>query len=94
MGMIAYTLGSLQVGTEASLRGADVGNQYLRTFGVPTPVVVGYNLLRLALTGVGAWHGYRRNETVLSAIGYGALASFLPMVSMIVMGLQGIGEEK
>lgn len=50
--------------------------------------------LRVGLTAAGAYHGYARNGTTGSAIGYGLLAAFVPTISMITMAVQGIAERK
>lgn len=51
-------------------------------------------VLRTALTVAGGYHGYKRNGTVGSAIGYGLLATFLPTIGMVTMAVQGIAERK
>ena len=52
------------------------------------------SVLRVALIAAGAYHGYARNGTAGSAVGYGLLATFLPTVGMITMAVQGIAEKK
>ena len=48
---------------------------------------------RYGVTAIGAYHGYQRTGTILGAIGYSMLASFLPLVAMGVMTSQGVGEK-
>lgn len=62
---------------------------------VAPPYVWGLNaVLRAAFTAAGAYHGYARNGSVGSAIGYGALAAFLPTIGLVTMAVQGIAERK
>lgn len=62
---------------------------------VAPPYVWGLNaVLRAAFTVAGGYHGYVRNGSVGSAIGYGALAAFLPTISLVTMAVQGIAERK
>lgn len=58
------------------------------------PVLGVYAGLRFALVAAGAYHGYARNGSVGSAIGYGLLASVFPTISMATMAVQGIAERK
>jgi hypothetical protein len=76
---------SLTLGDITIVRATDI---------VPAWVGGAYSVLRLGLIGVGAYHGYERNQSVASSIGYGALAAFLPLIAMGTMAAQGIAERK
>lgn len=82
-------LGDLQMVQDAAVRWSGVVVQ------VAPPYVWGLNaVLRAAFTAAGAYHGYARNGSVGSAIGYGALAAFLPTIGLVTMAVQGIAERK
>ncbi len=55
---------------------------------------VAYALASVAGTAVGAYHGYKRNESVGWALGWAFLGGLFPVVVIPVAFAQGIGERK
>jgi hypothetical protein len=53
-----------------------------------------YGLASVIGTGIGAYHGYKRNESVGWAIGWALLGGLFPVVVIPVAFAQGIGERK
>lgn len=47
----------------------------------------------LAGAGLGAYHGYKRNESVGWAIGWSLFGAVLPIIAVPVMFAQGLGKE-
>lgn len=45
-------------------------------------------------TATGAYHGYRRNNSVGWAVGWGILGGFFPFVTIPVSVAQGFGKKK
>ena len=48
----------------------------------------------IAGVGLGAYHGYRRNDSVGWAIGWALLGSIFPVITLPVMFAQGFGKPK
>ncbi len=57
-------------------------------------LAVAYALASVAGTGIGAYHGYKRNDSVGWAIGWALLGGLFPVVVIPVAYAQGIGERK
>jgi hypothetical protein len=57
-------------------------------------LAVAYGLASIAGTAVGAYHGYKRNDSVGWAIGWALLGGLFPVVVIPVAYAQGIGERK
>ncbi len=55
---------------------------------------VAYAIAGVAGTAIGAYHGYKRNESVGWAIGWAFLGALAPVVVIPVAFAQGIGERK
>jgi hypothetical protein len=55
---------------------------------------IGYALAGLAGTAIGAYHGYKRNDSVGWAIGWALLGGLFPIVVIPVAFAQGIGDRK
>jgi hypothetical protein len=53
-----------------------------------------YGLASLAGTAVGAYHGYKRNNSVGWAVGWALLGGLFPIVVVPVAFAQGLGERK
>jgi hypothetical protein len=53
-----------------------------------------WRALSLAGTGIGAYHGYKRNNSVGWAIGWGFLGALFPIIVIPVAFAQGIGKPK
>jgi len=53
-----------------------------------------YGLASVAGTAIGAYHGYKRNESVGWAIGWAFLGGLFPIVVVPVAFAQGLGERK
>lgn len=53
-----------------------------------------YGLASLAGTGIGAYHGYKRNNSVGWAIGWALLGGIFPIIVIPVAYAQGIGKRK
>lgn len=53
-----------------------------------------YSVFGLAAAATGAYHGYRRNESVGWAVGWFLLGSIFPFVSVPVMLAQGFGKRR
>jgi len=56
--------------------------------------MVAYALAGVAGAAIGAYHGYKRNDSVGWAIGWSILGSLFPVVVIPVAYAQGIGERK
>ena len=50
--------------------------------------------LALAGTGLGAYHGYKRNESIGWAIAWGLLGGIFPIIAIPVAFAQGFGQRK
>ena len=50
-------------------------------------------LLSMAGAGLGAYHGYRRNESIGWAIGWAVAGSWFPVITTGVALAQGFGEK-
>jgi len=57
-------------------------------------LMVAYALAGVAGAAIGAYHGYKRNDSVGWAIGWSILGSLFPVVVIPVAYAQGIGERK
>ena len=53
-----------------------------------------WSLASIAGMGLGAYHGYKRNDSVGWAIGWGLLGGLLPIIVLPVAYAQGFGEPK
>lgn len=51
-------------------------------------------LIGWAAVGAGAYHGYRRNQSIGWAIGWAVLAGFFPVITTAVAVAQGFGKRK
>ncbi len=54
----------------------------------------GAQLLGWAAVGAGAYHGYKRNNSIGWAIGWALLAGFFPIITVPVSLAQGFGKRK
>lgn len=61
---------------------------------VPFYESTAYRLFALAGAGVGAYHGYKRNDSVWWALGWGFLGSIFPIFVIPIAFAQGIGKPK
>ncbi len=57
-------------------------------------LAITYALAGVAGTAIGAYHGYKRNDSVGWAIGWALLGGLFPVVVIPVAYAQGIGERK
>lgn len=55
---------------------------------------IAYAVASLAGTGIGAYHGYKRNDSVGWAIGWALLGGLFPVIVIPVAYAQGIGKHK
>ena len=53
-----------------------------------------YTALALATTMASVYHGYKRNDSIGWALGWGLFGSALPVVAIPVMLAQGFGDRK
>ena len=53
-----------------------------------------WGLIATAGTGLGAYHGYKRNDSVGWAIAWGLLGGAFPVITIPVAFAQGFGERK
>ncbi len=53
-----------------------------------------YGLASIAGAGLGAYHGYKRNNSVGWAIGWAVLGGLFPIITIPVSMAQGFGERK
>lgn len=56
--------------------------------------VVAYGIAGIAGAALGAYHGYKRNDSVGWAIGWSLLGSLFPVIVIPVAYAQGIGKRK
>lgn len=56
--------------------------------------LIAYSLLSIAGTASGAYHGYKRNNSVGWAIGWALLGGIFPFITIPVSLAQGYGEPK
>ena len=88
------------LGATVRVLGADslTPNQGIAVDSGPTALkrtlAIAYALASVAGTGIGAYHGYKRNESVGWAIGWALLGGLFPVVVIPVAYAQGIGERK
>jgi hypothetical protein len=52
------------------------------------------NAIPIAGTGLGAYHGYRRNKSVGWAIGWGVMGSMFPILTVAIALAQGFAKPK
>ena len=57
-------------------------------------LMVAYGIAGIAGAAIGAYHGYKRNDSVGWAIGWSLLGSLFPVIVIPVAYAQGIGERK
>jgi len=57
-------------------------------------LAVAYALASVAGAGLGAYHGYKRNDSWGWALGWSLLGSLLPIVVIPVAFAQGLGQRK
>lgn len=57
-------------------------------------LIVAYSLASIAGAGLGAYHGYKRNNSVGWALGWAFLGSLFPIITIPVSMAQGFGERK
>ena len=57
-------------------------------------MMAAYAVASLAGTAVGAYHGYKRNDSVGWAIGWALLGGLFPVIVIPVAYAQGIGKRK
>ncbi len=50
--------------------------------------------LRLAAVAASAYHGYRRNNSAWSAIGWALAANLFPVVTLAIAAAEGLGKRK
>lgn len=55
---------------------------------------IGYALAGLAGTAIGAYHGYKRNDSIGWAIGWALLGGLFPIVVIPVAFAQGLGDRE
>lgn len=53
-----------------------------------------YQLLAMASAGVSAYHGYKRNDSIGWAIGWGFLGGLFPVIVPAIAFGQGLGKRK
>lgn len=58
------------------------------------PLRIAYGLACVAGAATGAYHGYKRNNSVGWAIGWALLGSIFPVITIPVSLAQGFGERK
>lgn len=49
--------------------------------------------LRIAGTALGAYHGWKRNESIGWAIGWGILGAMFPIITGAIAVAQGVGKK-
>lgn len=103
MGLVTqeYTrsLGELEF---VDLSGVDLGlvtQEYTRSLGATDPEKTSgwiwfWTIASVAGMGSGAYHGYRRNDSVGWAIGWALLGGLFPVVTIPVSIAQGFGKPK
>ncbi len=69
-------------------------DELVSEFQPPRWLTVLYGFLRIAGTGLGAYHGYRRNNSIGWAIGWGVLGGLFPIITTGVAAAQGFGQRK
>ncbi len=76
--------------------GEDLATQQVAVTQNParSALFVAYSIASLAGTAIGAYHGYKRNDSVGWAIGWALLGGLFPIVVIPVAYAQGIGERK
>jgi hypothetical protein len=61
---------------------------------VPKPVRIFWMIARPISFAACVYHGYKRNESIGWAIGWGALAAFFPLITPTIAVAQGFGKPK
>ncbi len=86
------------LGATVRVLGDDTLNQGITVDSGPTALkrtlAIAYGLASIAGTGIGAYHGYKRNDSVGWAIGWAMLGGLFPVIVIPVAYAQGIGERK
>jgi hypothetical protein len=86
-------------GLGATVRMGSIGDdlapqpQVLEVNGTVRALKIAYAIAGLAGTGIGAYHGYKRNESVGWAIVWAFLGGIAPVVVIPVAFAQGIGKK-
>lgn len=57
-----------------------------------SPLATAYTIASLAGTGLGAYHGYKRHDSIGWAIGWGLLGGLFPIITIPVAFAQGFGK--
>jgi hypothetical protein len=57
-------------------------------------LVTAYSLLSIAGVGLGAYHGYKRNDSVGWAIGWALLGGLFPFITIPISLAQGFGKRR
>jgi len=76
-------------GADPPPEGADAAQKIAAIYSNPLMVV-----LRLASTGISAYHGYKRNNSVGWALWWGFMGSMFPIVTPAIAFAQGIDKPK
>lgn len=58
------------------------------------PVAVAWGIIRAASVGVGAYHGYKRNDSIGWALVWALLGGIAPIITPAIAMGQGLGEPK
>lgn len=53
-----------------------------------------YSVLAMASSGISAYHGYKRNDSIGWAIGWGLLGGLFPVIVPAIAFGQGLGKRK
>jgi len=62
--------------------------------GIPRALRIAYAISGMAGSAVGAYHGYKRNNSIGWAIGWAVLGGLFPVIVIPVAFAQGIGKRK
>lgn len=76
-----------------SLPTQDVAVKEIVSGGISDTVADAWPLFSVAGVGMGAYHGYRRNDSVGWAIGWGLLGGLFPFITIPVSLAQGFGKK-
>lgn len=93
-----YGMGSSPDGLGAPLAGpfgADaMQTQTVQNGGLKRTLLAVHAVASLAGGALGVYHGYKRNDSVGWALGWGFFGSLVPLIAVPLMFGQGLGKEK
>lgn len=96
LGYSGPALGTSPDGLGLSVRHLGEGDQVVSNVnsGLSKTLIAVHAVASIAGATIGAYHGYRRNDSIGWAIGWSLIGSLVPYIVLPVAFAQGLGERK